>query len=61
MDSTKRIMDLINITSELVDILVEENEALKEFTVRREHQKVLGLLGTVDYFEDYEPKKFRSK
>jgi hypothetical protein len=31
MDSTKRIMNLINITSELVDILVEENDALKEF------------------------------
>ena len=37
------------------------NEALKEFIVRREQQKVLGLFGTVDYFEDYEPKKFRSK
>jgi len=35
------------------------NEALKEFIVRREQKKVLDLFGTVDYFEDYEPKKAR--
>ncbi|MBT5708404.1 MAG: type II toxin-antitoxin system VapB family antitoxin [Verrucomicrobia bacterium] len=37
------------------------NEALKEFIVRREQKKVLGLFGTVDYFEDYEPKNSRRK
>ncbi len=37
------------------------NEALKEFIVRREQKKVLDLFGTVDYFDDYEPKKARSK
>lgn len=31
MDASKRIMDLISITSELVDILDQENAALKEF------------------------------
>lgn len=35
------------------------NEALKEFIVRREQKKVLDLFGTVDYFEDYEPKRAR--
>ena len=35
------------------------NEALKEFIVRREQQKVLDLFGTVEYFDDYEPKKAR--
>ena len=37
------------------------NEALKEFIVRREQKKVLDLFGTVDYFDDYEPRKARSK
>lgn len=37
------------------------NEALREFIVRRERQKVLDLFGTVDYFEDYEPKRARKK
>ena len=31
MDATKRITDLISITSDLVDILVQENEVLEEF------------------------------
>lgn len=35
------------------------NEALKEFIVRREQKKVLEHFGTVEYFEDYEPKKYR--
>lgn len=35
------------------------NEALKEFIVRREQQKVLDLFGTVEYFDDYQPKKAR--
>jgi Arc/MetJ family transcription regulator len=37
------------------------NEALREFIVRREQQKVLDLFGTVDYFEDYEPKRARKR
>jgi len=37
------------------------NEALREFIVRREQQKVLDLFGTVDYFEDYEPKRARKQ
>ena len=37
------------------------NEALREFIVRREQQEILGLFGTVEYFDEYEPKKARSK
>jgi len=37
------------------------NEALREFIVRREQKKVLDLFGTVEYFDDYEPKKARKK
>jgi len=37
------------------------NEALKEFILRREQKKVLRLFGTVDYFEDDEPKTSRRK
>lgn len=37
------------------------NEALREFIVRREQKKVLDLFGTVEYFDDYEPKKDRKK
>ncbi len=37
------------------------NEALKEFIVRRERKKVLDLFGTVEYFEDYDPKASRRK
>jgi len=37
------------------------NEALREFIVRREQKKVLDLFGTVDYFDDYEPKAARRK
>ncbi len=33
------------------------NEALKEFIVRREQKKVLDLFGTVEYFDEYRPKK----
>lgn len=35
------------------------NEALQEYIVRREQKKVVDLFGTVEYFEDYEPKKGR--
>lgn len=37
------------------------NEALKEFIVRREQKKVLDLFGTVEYFDEYQPKKARRK
>lgn len=37
------------------------NEALKEFIVRREQKKALELFGTVEYFNDYKPKKSRRK
>ena len=37
------------------------NEALREFIVRREQKKVLDLFGSVDYFDDYDPKTQRSK
>jgi len=37
------------------------NEALREYIVRREQKKVLDLFGTVEYFDDYEPKKARKK
>lgn len=37
------------------------NEALKEFIVRREQQRVLDVFGTVEYFDDYEPKNARRK
>ncbi len=37
------------------------NEALREFIVRREQKKVLDLFGTVEYFDDYDPKASRSK
>ena len=35
------------------------NEALREFIVKREQKKVLELFGTVEYFDDYAPKKYR--
>lgn len=35
------------------------NEALREFIVRREQKNVLDLFGTVEYFDEYQPKKAR--
>ena len=35
------------------------NEALREFIVKREQKKVLDIFGTVEYFDDYDPKKYR--
>ena len=35
------------------------NDALREYIQRREQRKVIDTFGTVDYFEDYEPKKYR--
>ncbi|MFP4540732.1 MAG: type II toxin-antitoxin system VapB family antitoxin [Opitutales bacterium] len=35
------------------------NEALTEYVQRREQKKILALFGTVDYYENYDPKQFR--
>ena len=35
------------------------NEALQEYVLRREKQKVLKAIGTVDYYENYKPKMYR--
>ena len=37
------------------------NEALKEFIRKREQKKVIELFGTVEYYDDYHPKKYRRK
>lgn len=37
------------------------NEALEEYVLRRERKKVLQAFGTVDYYEDYKPGKYRRK
>lgn len=37
------------------------NEALKEFIRKREQRKVIELFGTVEYYDDYNPKKYRRK
>lgn len=37
------------------------NEALREFILKREQKKVLEFFGTVEYVDDYEPKKHRRK
>jgi Arc/MetJ family transcription regulator len=35
------------------------NEALSEYIQRREQKKALSLFGTVDYYEDYDPKRYQ--
>ena len=50
MDATKRITDLISITSDLVDILVQENEVLEEFR----HHKIGDLIKEVILSRSYE-------
>jgi Arc/MetJ family transcription regulator len=35
--------------------------ALQEYIERRKQQEILELLGSIDYYEDYEPKKFRKR
>jgi Arc/MetJ family transcription regulator len=35
------------------------NEALSEYVLRRERQKIIEAFGTVDYYDDYDPKKYR--
>ena len=37
------------------------NLALKEFILRRQQEEILDLFGTVDYDEDYDYKKGRSR
>ncbi len=36
-------------------------EALQEYIAKRHQLGILDLLGTIDYFPDYEPKKYRSQ
>lgn len=36
-------------------------EALQEYIGSRKQLEVLALLGTIDYYEDYEPTKHRKK
>ena len=35
------------------------NEALSEYVLKRKRKKVLEAFGTVDYYENYNPKKYR--
>jgi len=37
------------------------NEALREYIVKREQRKASDLFGTIDYFDDDGPKKYRRK
>ena len=37
------------------------NLALKEFIQRRKQENILGLFGQIDYAENYDYKKMRSK
>ena len=37
------------------------NQALKEFIQRRKQEEVIELFGTIDYDEDYNYKKLRSR
>lgn len=36
-------------------------EALQEYIQRRKQLEVLKILNTIDYDDDYQPKKFRKK
>lgn len=36
-------------------------EALQEYVQRRKQLEVLKLLGTVDYYDDFQPEKCRKK
>lgn len=35
------------------------NAALQEYIQRREQLGILELVGKIDYYDDYEPKKYR--
>ena len=37
------------------------NEALREVIRKREQKKVVELFGTVEYYDDYQPKNYRRK
>ena len=37
------------------------NEALEEYVLRRKRKKVVKAFGTVDYYENYKPKKYRRR
>jgi Arc/MetJ family transcription regulator len=37
------------------------NEALQESIAKRQQLGILDLLGTIDYYPEYEPKKYRSR
>lgn len=37
------------------------NEALREYVQRRKQAEILELEGTIDYYDDYEPKKYRKR
>jgi Arc/MetJ family transcription regulator len=36
-------------------------EALQEYIQRREQLGILDLIGKIDYYEDYDPKKYRKR
>jgi len=36
-------------------------EALQEYIERREQLGILELIGTIDYDDDYDPKKYRKR
>ena len=35
------------------------NEALQEYVAKRRQLGILDLFGTIDYYPEYEPKKYR--
>jgi hypothetical protein len=37
------------------------NEALQEYIAKRQQLGILDLFGTIDYYPEYEPKKYRSR
>lgn len=37
------------------------NEALLEYVQRREQSKISELFGTIDYYPDYDPKRYRRR
>ena len=37
------------------------NEALAEYVLRRNKKQILKAFGSVDYYEDYKPKKYRTR
>ena len=37
------------------------NEALREYVLRRKQMDIIGSFGTIDYYEDYDPKAQRRR